>query len=219
MKKFLTWTVYILSTCVITACLYNFDPTSPFEAFFTACFVSVGPALIVLCIYQLKWRHDNGVDLFATLETDKRKLKEHMLFIMQYHGIEENLKELNDIFRNYPQWKLQNWEVFRAWYKNQVDHMLKYPKIYNLTMKADGTPYSKEKDSLYAPNAPDWAIYDREHYYDDDNDDDLDEEEFAVYGNEDKKSKVSDAFAIGIGISLVNSLTGGSVFGGGSGGN
>lgn len=141
MKKLITWSVYILSTCIITAFLYKVDPSSPFEAFFAACFVSVGPALIVLCIYQLKWRHDNGVDLFATLETDKRKLKKHMLFIMQYHGIEENLKELNDIFRNYPQWELHKWEVFRAWYKAQIDHMVLHPDIYGLSL--NGEPYKK----------------------------------------------------------------------------
>ena len=216
MKKLITWSVYILSTCIITAFLYKVDPSSPFEAFFAACFVSVGPALIVLCIYQLKWRHDNGVDLFATLETDKRKLKKHMLFIMQYHGIEENLKELNDIFRNYPQWELHKWEVFRAWYKAQIDHMVLHPDIYGLSL--NGEPYKKENDPLYDPSAPDWALYDRDHYYDDD-DDDFDDDDDEDYGKEDKKNKFSDAFAIGMGIGIVNSLTCGSVFGGGSGGN
>lgn len=217
MKKILTWSVFIVSTCIFTVYFYNLDPSTPFQAFFTACFVSGALALIVPCIYQIKWRKDNGVDLFATLETDEEKLKEHMLFIMQYHGVEENLKELNEIFRNYPQWHLADWEVFRSWYKAQIDHMMKYPEIYGLTMNGTGEPYSKEKDRLYDPEAPDWEQYDISRCDDDDDDsDDYDDEDS---GNDDKKSKVSDALSVGMGIGIVNGLTGGSVFGGGSGGN
>lgn len=215
MKKILTWAVFIVSICIFTVYFYNLDPSTPFQAFFAACFVSGALALIVPCIYQIKWRKDNGVDLFATLETDEEKLKAHMLFIMQYHGIEENLKELNDIFRNYPQWELQNWEVFRSWYKDQVDHMLKYPEIYNLTMKADGSPYSKEKDSLYDPDALDWELFDRDHSDDAaDDDDDFDDAD-----QHDKRSGAGDALAIGMGIGIVTGITGNSLFGGGSGGN
>lgn len=147
---------FILSTCFVTFYLYKQDPSTPFQAFFTACFVVVCVALMVNCIFGLKWRYDNGIDLFATLETDQEKLKEHMLFIMQYHGVEENLKELNDIFRNYPQWHLEKWVVFRAWYKAQIDYMIKRPEIYGMKMKGTGEPYSIDKDPLYDPNAPDW---------------------------------------------------------------
>ncbi|MDE7472042.1 MAG: hypothetical protein K2M68_00490 [Muribaculaceae bacterium] len=110
------------------------------------------------------------MDLLATLETNPEKVKEHMLFIMQYHGAEENLKELNDIFRNYPQWELEKWEVFRAWYKDLIDHALENPEIYNLAMMG-GAEYSKESDPLYDPDAPDWEQFDRPRYYDDDDND------------------------------------------------
>lgn len=171
MKKILTWSVFIVSTCIFTVYFYNLDPSTPFQAFFAACFVSGALALIVPCIYQIKWRKDNGVDLFATLETDEEKLKEHMLFIMQYHGVEENLKELNEIFRNYPQWHLEDWVVFRSWYKAQIDHMVKYPDIYGLKITGTGEPYSADKDPLYDPEAPDWEQYDRPHYDDEEEDD------------------------------------------------
>ena len=46
-----------------------------------------------------------------------------------------------------------------------------------------------------------------------------DEDDFDDYYNGDKKSKVSDALAVGMGIGIVNGLTGGAVLGGGSGGN
>lgn len=212
MKKILTWSVFIISTVILTAYLYNLDPSTPFQAFFTACFVSGALALIVPCVYKIKWRYDNGVDLFATLETNEAKLKEHMLFIMRHHGVEENLTELNEIFRNYPQWHLEDWEVFRAWYKAQIDHMMKYPDIYGLTLKGSGEPYDIEKDRMYDPEAPDWDQFDIPRCDDDDND-------FEDSGNDDKKSKASDALAVGIGVGIVNGLTGGSVFGGGSGGN
>lgn len=213
MKKILTWSVFIISTCIFTVYFYNRGPSTPFQAFFAACFVSGALALIVPCVYQIKWRKDNGVDLFATLETDEEKLKEHMLFIMQYHGIEENLKELNEIFRNYPQWHLEDWVVFRSWYKAQIDHMVKYPEIYGLRTKGTGEPYSADKDPLYDPEAPGWEQYDRPHYDDDDDDDD----DFDDYGNNDNAGKASDALSVGMGIGIVNGLTGGSVFGGGSG--
>ncbi len=188
MKKILTWLVFIISTCITTAYFYKLDPSTPIQALFMACLVSGTLAMIVPCIYQLKWRHDNGVDLFAILETDEEKLKEHMLFIMQYNGIENNLKELNDIFRNYPQWHLEDWIVFRAWYKAQIDFMEKYPDIYGLKNKRDGGPYCKEEDPLYDPNAPDWDQYDRKHYYDDeyeDADDNIDDDYYADYNNDD----------------------------------
>ena len=132
-----------------------------FGFIFLAFFTTIISFLIIACIKGIIWRVENGVDLFATLETDPEKVKEHILFIMQYHGFEENLKELNDIFRNYPQWEFDKWEVFRAWYKEQIDYMVKKPDIYRLTMK-DGSPYDKDKDPLYDPNAPDWEQYDPE---------------------------------------------------------
>ena len=208
MKKILTWVVFIVATCILSLYFYSIDPSTPVQAFFMACIVFWALALIVPCIYQIKWRHDNGVDLFATLETNEEKLKEHMLFIMQYHGVEENLKELNEIFRNYPQWELKNWEVFRAWYKAQMDHMLQYPDIYRLS--ADGAPYVKEDDPLYDPEAPDWSLYDRAHY---DDDDEAGADEY--YKNSYGGSDAADAIAFGIGLAAGLGI-GGSSDGGNS---
>lgn len=49
--------------------------------------------------------------------------------------------------------------------------------------------------------------------------DEKDDDDFDNYGNDDKKSNFSDALGVGMGIGIVNGLTGGSVLGGGSGGN
>ena len=154
---------------------------------FIALLATVGTFLLIAAIKAFVWRYQNGVDLFATLETDPEKVKARMLFIMQYHGLEETLKELNDIFRNYPQWELSNWEVFRAWYKAQIDHMLEYPEIYAMTMP-DGTVYTKEDDPLYDPDAPDWEQYDRPRSSDDDDDDDCDDDDYDDYGRRSRRS-------------------------------
>lgn len=115
-------------------------------------------------------RKKYGIDMSATLKIDPEEVKSDMLFIMQHghhKGIKGALDEFNDIFRNYPQWRLQDWDVFRAWYKNLIDHAIENLDIYILDMK-DGSPYSKEADHLYDPNAPDWEQFDRKRYYDDD---------------------------------------------------
>lgn len=97
----------------------------------------------------LSWENDHD---------DPRKAKAHMLFIMQYgheHGINGALKEFNEIFTSRPDFELQKWEPFRAWYKNHMDFMAKYPDCYKLTF-GDGRPYKKEDDPLYDSDAPDW---------------------------------------------------------------
>ncbi len=213
-KKILIWTAVIIIAAGWTYLLDLLSPGTLVQTFlFSITICTPATIAIVMCLRQIKWRHDNGVDLFATLETDEEKLKEHMLFIMQYHGIEENLKELNTIFRNYPQWNLHNWVVFRAWYKCQVDQMLKHPEIYVLTMKSDGSTYRKEKDSLYDPSAPDWAMFDR------DRSDNYDDDDFEDYHQNDHRSSDCDVNAIGIGFCTANCMSGDSLFGGDCGGN
>lgn len=198
---------YIVSSIATLVGFYYFYCLNPkiyiqdFLMALTIGFLGIGP--LVFAIAEIKRRRENGIDLFAHLETEPCKVKAHMLFIMQYghhEGIVGAFNEFNDIFRNYPQWKLSEWEVFRAWYKNKIDHMGKYPDIYDMTMKSDGTPYDKERDSLYDPNAPDWAQFDRPHYYDDDDADDFDEK------SPDFKKAAKDGFMMGIGYGIVNDI-------------
>lgn len=174
--------------------------TITFDGIIIALFLVLPTLGIIMAIKAIKWRMDNGVDLFATLETDKRKVKSDMLFIMQYghhKGIKGALNEFNDIFRNYPQWHLQDWVIFRAWYKDLVDHALKYPKIYIMKMK-DGTPYDKDKDPLYDPDAPDWKQFDRKRYYSDDDNDDT----------PNLKKAAEDGFITGVGIGVADNILG-----------
>lgn len=156
--------------------------------------------------------------VLAEARMKKRKeLQEKMLVEMQYmQGLERTIAELNAIFKANRELKLTRWVVFRSWYKDQIDHMLQYPDIYHLSV--EGEAYSKDADPLYDPKAPDWSIYDREHYYDDEDDeDDGDDDDFEDFGDDHKKSKVSDALAIGMGIGIVNTLTGDYVDDGESG--
>ena len=214
MKKYIIWSISIIlgyylafqeSNLTIVEMLVLGLIGSAFNAFIL--FVAVG------VVQEYKRRKKLGIDMHAKLEIDPEKVKEHMLFIMQYHGVEENLKELNDIFRNYPQWELDKWEVFRAWYKDFIDHALEKPEIYNLMMNG-GAEYSKESDSFYDPDAPDWEQFDRPRYYYDDDDEDDDDEDDDFSDN--KKDSASDWIYRGIGFGLANSILSGGASSGSS---
>lgn len=207
MKKTLVYLLMIIIFGVWLWLLHLYTGRMEFGLIILALFGMAITFLIMAAIKGIIWRAENGVDLLATLETDPEKVKEHMLFIMQYHGVEENLKELNDIFRNYPQWELQNWEVFKAWYKDLIDHALENPEIYNLTMK-DGTEYSKETDPLYDPDAPDWKQFDRKRYYNDDDDDNDDDNDDYYDDTPDLKKAANDGLMMGIGFGLANIING-----------
>ena len=149
--------------------LYWYTGRMEFGHFIFAVFGLIVTLLMIAAIMEIIRRVKNGVDLFATLESDPEKVKEHMLFVMQYghfHGIKGALNEFNDIFRNYPELRLHEWEVFKAWYKNFIDHALEYPSIYIMKM-VDGSEYSINKDPLYDPMAPSWEQFDLKNKYDD----------------------------------------------------
>lgn len=190
--------IYILITIIYGAWLYFlylYTGHMKFDLIIFAFFGMLVTFLLLAAIIGIDRRIEDGVDLLATLETDPEKVKENMLFIMRYghiKGIKGALEEFNDTFRNYPQWHLQDWEVFRAWYKHEIDHMTEKPAIYQITM-SDGSAYSKEKDPLYDPDAPDWEQFDREHYEDDDGEDNNDE-------TPNVKKSASEGFYLGIGL-------------------
>ena len=172
--------------------------------------------IIIAAVRAIIWRIQNGVDVFATLETKPEKVKERMLEIMQYRhpkGVVGALNEFNDIFRNYPQWELQKWEVFRAWYKELIDHALEYPEIYKLSMK-DGSEYDKDIDPLYDPDAPDWEQFDRPRYYYDDDEDEEDEDEDEDDDYKDNtpnlKKAAKDGFMMGVGFGIANFVINGN---------
>lgn len=194
--------------------LYLYFGTIDFGLVFLAIFGSVMTFLLIAAVMGIIWRVKNGVDLLATLETDPEKVKEHMLFIMQYGhsgGIKGALHEFNDIFRNYPQWELEKWEVFRAWYKQIIDHALANPEIYIMRMK-DGSDYTKEQDPLYDPDAPDWEQFDRPRYYydeEDEGDEDDYDDDFSDNSNK-KDDSLSDWLYRGIGFGAANSIFSGN---------
>lgn len=196
---------YTLLAVIFCACLYGlylYFGRIDFGLVFLAILGTIITFLIIAAVIGIIWRAKNGVDLLATLETDPEKVKEHMLFIMQYghsEGIKGALNEFNEIFRNYPQWELENWEVFQAWYKQIIDHALENPEIYDLIMK-DGSDYNKEQDTLYNPDAPDWEQFDRPRYYDEEDDDD--------YTDTDNKYRkaAEDGFYTGIGLGAISNF-------------
>lgn len=203
-------------------------------SFFGIVFLGVVGGIMIYLVIQspyliykeIRRRVDNGIDLFANLETKPEVVKARMLHIMHYghtEGIKGALKEFNDIFRNYPEWKLENWEVFRAWYKDFIDNsVLKYPDVYNARFKETGEPYTPEKDPLYDPNAPDWSEFDLpKSDYDEEDDDDYDDDDLDDYddsnggGNNDGLfNSKSEAFGFGIGIGLMGGSIGSASSGG-----
>ena len=163
---------------------YYFTGDFSLSSLFLCVILTICTLLIIACVRNIIWRIENGVDVFATLETKEEDVKRRMLFIMlgrHTGGIAEAFDELNAIFRNYPQWNLSGWDVFRSWYKENIDYMVKYEYFYGLKDKTTGEPYIKENDPLYDLNAKDWeelkylaSTYDiynhNENEYKDDND-------------------------------------------------
>lgn len=156
---------YLFVSTISSVIFYQFlEGGTLLDKILTSIMLGLIAGMSVFIFAEIKRRIENGIDLFASLESDPETVKDHMLFIMQhghYKGISGALKEFNDIFRNYPQWRLEDWVVFRAWYKALIDHALEKPEIYVMSMK-DGSEYSKDIDPLYDPDAPDWEQYERE---------------------------------------------------------
>lgn len=180
-------TSYQISLCIFLVWLYVFynmdNNTVTIDGVIASILFTFLSWVFIWVIIGIDRRIENGVDIFATLESDPKKVKERMLFVMRYghnNGLNGAIEEFNDIFRNYPQWHFQNWVVFRAWYKDMIDRNLRYPDISHLT-KSNGEPYIKEEDPLYDPEAPAWEQFDRHHYYDinDEEDESYDEDEEA----------------------------------------
>ena len=162
-----------------------------------------------------------GVKL-KSLFTSEKELHDKMLRYMNYverGGIKGALEGLNQMFRAYPEWDLHEWIPFKAGYKHEVDYMCQRPEIYGMSFKGDGSPYIKEKDSLYDPEAPDWESMEESHLYDylfpsydDDDDDDDDYDDYDDYDDNyrdkepDLKKAMKDGFAMGIGFGLANSI-------------
>lgn len=192
--------------------LYLMNGEMDFSTVLMGAFLTVPTLVIIYALMALVWRRKNGVDLLATLETDPEKVKSHMLFIMQWGhsgGIVGALKEFNDIFRNYPQWRLQDWEVFRAWYKDQIDFLLEHPDICEMNLKG-GKPYSKDEDPLYNPDAKDWELFDRDHTHDfDDDDEDFDDDDYRDKndsGRSSLKKAAEDGFVMGVGFGIASDI-------------
>ena len=137
------------------------------------------------------------------------KAKSDMLFVMQWghrNGIIGALQEFNTIFRRHPEWQLTKWEVFRAWYKSEIDHMLKYPDTFKMTLD-NGVPYTTAQDPLYDPEAPDWEQFDRMNYDDDETMDNL--HGAADDNSTDFSEAAKKGLYTGIGFAIGNSIVGG----------
>lgn len=205
------------------------SPGTPFQAFFASLLIATPITICIIILLMaicIKIKRGDplwgkGIDIFAILRSDPEKVKSHMLYIMQRGhegGIAGAFGEFNDIFRNYPDWKLEDWEVFRAWYKYTIDNLMRHPDSCRMTMKGDGSPYAREKDPLYDPSAPDWEPYIPPTYDDDDEDDEGDYPDDDDYFDDDDRPRrrrslsqaAASGFALGAGIGVSQGLFGDS---------
>lgn len=194
---------YLLISAISSVVIYSFllKGGSQIESITASIIIGLISGLLVFPVAEIKRRKELGIDVFATLETDPSKVKERMLFVMQWGhsgGIVGALNEFNEIFRNYPQWHLQGWEVFQAWYKNLIDHALEHPDIYFLKMKSGGE-YRKEDDPLYNPDALPWEQFDRVRDYDDSEDDFPDR-------RPNLKRAAKEGFMMGVGFGIAENV-------------
>lgn len=139
--------------------LYLYTGHFEFGLVFLAFLGVICSILIIGAVKSIIWRVENGVDLFATLETDPEKLKLKLYMKMLQCQIERFPEVFNDITeetRNYPKWDILGSKMFQSWYKYNVDYMLQHPMNYDLSWLADGNPYIKEKDLYYNFHALPW---------------------------------------------------------------
>lgn len=168
----------------------------------------------ILLYLEYRRRIENELPLDEILETNPDVVKGRMLELMYYghpNGDDAMLDEFNKIFRYYPQWNLDEWDFFRAWYKDFIDFVLSRPDLITIT-KNGGQEYVKEEDSLYDPDAPDWEPYEyvlNKMFTEIEN-----EREQKRKESERRRDNYAKALGIGMGIGLVSGITGSSSSGG-----
>lgn len=164
----------------------------------------------VLIYLEYRRRVENDIPVDVVLETNPDVVKGRMLELMYYghlDGDDAMLAEFNQIFRYYPQWNLEEWDVFRAWYKGFIDFVLSRPDLIKIT-KNGGQEYVKEEDSLYDPDAPDWEPYEyvvNKVFTEIENERELKRKE-----SERRRDNYARALGIGMGIGLVGGISGSS---------
>ena len=154
--------IYTLLTVIFGVWLYSlylyFDNID-FGLVLLAIIGTISTFLIIGALIGVIWRVQNGVELLATLETNPETLKLKLYLKMLPCRIDRFpnvLNEITDEAQNYPQWDILGSKMFKSWYKENVDFMLKYPMNYDLSWLSGGQPYIKEKDPYYDINAQPW---------------------------------------------------------------
>lgn len=210
MRQFIIWTISLVLGFLAAFNEPNLSGWDIFGCGIIFSFINFLGIVFMLALYkEYRRRKDNGIPLTAVLETDHKGVKARMMVVMKHgheHGIQGALDEFNEIFRNYPDWRLQDWDAFRSWYKYTIDHALANPDTHTLST-ADGSPYSTETDGMYDPEARDWAEFDP-HIYDD-IDFDYIGEDYELYKERQRpnlKKAAKDGFLMGVGLGIMNAI-------------
>lgn len=163
----------------------------------------------------LKFSYKSLRETVLFLQGKRKAKEEQMLFWMQYCSFPDAMRDIEQLFRQNKHLKLHRYKAFRAWYKYHKDWEKKDLEFYAKLLANGMTTH--EEDPYYDPNAPDWAQFDRPHYYDDDDADedyddyDGDDEDYDDYDEDDFDEKspdfkkaARDGFMMGIGYGIVN---------------
>lgn len=161
--------------------------------------------------FKFSYKSLRGTVLF--LQGKRKEKEEQMLFWMQYRSFPDAMRAIEQLFRQNKHLKLHRYRAFRAWYKYHKDWEKNNPEFYAKLLANGMTPH--EEDPYYDPNAPDWAQFDRPHYYDncdddDDYDDDYDDDDYDDYDDDSRSSRLrkaaEDGLMMGVGLGVADDL-------------
>ncbi len=216
MKALTHFIVFIFATAISVYFFSRADHMTLQGSLLLGLACGIGVAIVSIAADVFVRQHKAGNGLFTpTEEVWERvgnQIKTKMLHRMQYQqGVEDIrdfIKTYNYYMSRYPKIGLKDWPPFKAWYKDLVDRALARPDMYTLT-NSDGTPYNKDADSFYDPDAPDWSLYDVWHgpYSDDEDEFDTDDDDDEFIEDPTKKSFAESAregFWLGVGFNIGN---------------
>ena len=248
MNKLWFWVTYIVFVAVFTFVLYLGIPEHPIVDFFIAATISAVFILFLSAFNEMANKNEDGIDIFSISDTNEHSVESEPLRILNYEllnpytSLSWKYKLINDFCYDHPELieKLKMSERYKIWRQDVIDWAR--DNLYRLDgfYLSDGLVWYMDN-----PTSEGKAIVNlKEEYNKPTNPEDIvicdvefnnrrlphdyfeapalvweDVDDFEDFGNDDRKSKVGDAIAVGMGIGIANGLTGDSVFGGESGGN
>lgn len=162
--------------------------------------IVIALAVLAYIVYKFVRYWKYGIEDPDLIEYISEKEKGKMLIKMQWDnldGVYRVLEYVLPTINKYPECNFQDWDAFKAWYKETVDNHSSLVELYYRTHVDADFVYCKENDPLYDPDAPDWEQFDRDHSHD--FDPTLDYTDYSLGYNK-KRRAAEDGFFTGIGL-------------------